>query len=142
MILLQQYLIELSVIMESENAQNSMLVNPLFATLKPVSFTSPQAFDEWNRFKKKINWVLDGMTKPTEKKKVALLMSRIGDEGIDVYEQFELDVDPSFKAVIDAFDAYVQRHNNTVFERFQFFKLEQKNHSQLIDISLNCVSKR
>lgn len=29
----------------------------------------------------------------------------------------------------DTFDTYVQRCTNTVFERFQFFKLEQKSES-------------
>lgn len=82
--------IGISVIMEPGNTQSDLLNNISFANLKPVSFTSTQAFDGWNRFKKKINWTLDGMNKATEKKKVALLMSRIGDEGIDVYEQFEL----------------------------------------------------
>lgn len=31
--------------------------------------------------------------------------------------------------MIDAFDAYVKKHINTVSERFQFFMLEQKNQS-------------
>jgi len=43
--------------------------------------------------------MIDGTTKPTDERKFAFLMSRIGHEGIDVYELFELDDDPSFKDV-------------------------------------------
>lgn len=58
------------------------------------------------------------MNKPTEKKKVLLLISSTGDEVIDVYKQLELSYSLFFNEVINTFDAYVQRRTNTVFEHF------------------------
>ena len=98
-----------------------------FDKLQPVSFTKTTAFDEWQRFRKKFQFILDSLPKKTpNKRKIGLFMTYAGDEALDIYETLDLSEDSSFDDVLQAFDDYVKLQTNTVFERNIFLKLSQK----------------
>ena len=111
-----------------------IIQNPLFEGLKPVSFTSSNALEDWETFKQKIEWIFDGMDTKSlpSKRKIGILMSKAGDEAVQIYQTLSLPVDSTYDDVIEAFDNYVQLKKNTVFERNVFFKLAQKS-DQSID---------
>lgn len=104
-----------------------------FDDLKPLSFTSSSALDDWQRFKKKFTWMVATLPKnATNDRKVGLFMTKAGDEAIDIYDTLGLADKPTLNEVITAYDNYVQLKKNTVFDRSVFYKLRQKP-SQTID---------
>lgn len=116
-------------------------VSTLLEGIKPVTFTNSNALDDWKRFKQRIQWVINGQAKPTAKQKVAILMSRIGDEGGDIFNTFDLPEEPTYEAVIEAFDNYVQLRKNTIFERYQFLTSKQQS-GQSIDAFILQLKKQ
>lgn len=62
-------------------------VAPVFAALKAVTLTGDNALESWKRYKQKVQWITDGLlNKLTNKKKVSILMAKIEDEEIDLYD--------------------------------------------------------
>jgi hypothetical protein len=57
----------------------------------------------------KFMWMTATLPKTTsDERKIGLFMTKAGDEAIDVYDTLNLPDSPTLKAVLDAFDKYVQ----------------------------------
>ena len=102
-----------------------MSTNDLLPDVKPVSFMAENALESWKRYKQKVLWAIDGLSKPSDKKKLSVLMTKIRDEGIHLYNTFQLGDDPTFEEVITVFDAHVAANTNLVYEDFQFLTSTQ-----------------
>lgn len=59
-----------------------------------------------------------------DKVKVAILLNCIGQEGINIFNTFELSADQrkKYDAVIAEFEKYCNPKKNVIYERFKFFK--------------------
>ena len=68
-------------------------------------------------------------------------MTKIGDEGIDLFNTFELDDDPTYEDTIAAFDVHVAANTNLVFEDHQFLTSVQAP-SQSTDVFVLELKKR
>lgn len=98
-----------------------------------MSFHTGNVAEQWRKFKKQLSYYFDiKFTKKqlTDQKKVGLLMTALGTDGIEILESlFDDDADlppPTFKQVIEAFDEFCNPKKNTVFERSVYFQMRQK----------------
>ncbi|XP_054260689.1 uncharacterized protein LOC128985322 [Macrosteles quadrilineatus] len=101
-----------------------------------ATFQAPQALDlsgnvaeNWKRFKQRFMLYLEalGSDKMPERRKIAILLTTIGDAALEVYNTFSFsESTPKLEEVIGEFDKYCQPLKNIIFERFKFHSLGQK----------------
>lgn len=60
-----------------------------------------------------------------EEYKIAMLLTYMGDEGIEVYNTFTLEK-PTLEAVVKKFDEHCVPRRNTTYEAYQFFQIALK----------------
>lgn len=97
-----------------------------------MSFSTGNVAENWRRFKQKMEFYLRAHTGTAtgNKKKIGLLMTALGDAGLDIYNTFgDIDDDSTYDEVIKKFDNYCNPRKNTVYERFVFSKLVQSAES-------------
>jgi len=94
------------------------------------NFKSPKEMDftgnveqNWKNWKQKLSFLLlaTGKSKETDEAKIAILLTLIGDDGLNVYNTFEQKKinngdKPVFSKVMEAFDNYCNGKNNVIFE--------------------------
>lgn len=93
-----------------------------------MSFTEGNVAENWRRFKQKIEFYFNALAanKLFDKKKIGILMTALGDAGIDIFNTFsEVDKSSGYEEVIKAFDKYCESRKNTIYERFLFSQLIQ-----------------
>lgn len=74
-----------------------------------MSFTTGNVAENWRRFKQKMEFYLRAQTGSNtgNKKNIGLLMTALGDAGLDVYNTFaDIDDDSTYDEVIKRFDSY------------------------------------
>lgn len=101
-----------------------------------ISFMSNPA-DKWIKFKQKFEIFLkaSGKSKETDDVKIAILLSALGDEGIEIYNTFQFEekkdddnkkIDLTLNDVIKKFDDHTSPLKNVTFETFKFQQIGQK----------------
>lgn len=94
-----------------------------------MSFTSGNVAESWKRFKQRMEYYFAAIAVNTasNKKKIGILMTALGNEGIDILNTFDnIDSHSSYADVVAAFDKYCNPRKNTIYERFRFSQLVQK----------------
>lgn len=92
---------------------------------------SPSVFDSnlesWTKWKQRLDIFLkaSGKNSDNDDIKIAILLSVIGDEGLDVFNTFKDETKKSFKEVINAYDQHYLPKTNTTMETFKFNNLSQ-----------------
>lgn len=86
--------------------------------------------ENWSKFKQRFMLYLEAtekISKP-DKLKVALLLSSMGDECIEIFNTFKLSTEDSnkFDTVLQNFDSYFEPKKNTVIARYKFFNCVQQ----------------
>lgn len=101
--------------------------------IKPMAFTGNVAM-EWNAYKRRIgiHITATGRDNKDDAIKIAILLDNIGDEGIAIYDTFNLKKKPSYEEVIKAFDDFCIPRKNEVFESYKFNQIKQEE-NQLFD---------
>src|SRR5436190_6577451 len=91
---------------------------------------SDNAANNWKLFKQKfINFLkATGNDKKEDDVKIAMLLTCIGDEALDVYNTFTFSTEDAGKydKVIAAFDTFCEPRRNVIFNRYQFFSRIQE----------------
>ncbi|XP_017892179.1 uncharacterized protein K02A2.6-like [Ceratina calcarata] len=87
--------------------------------------------ENYKKFKQRLEIYLmanDFDGKPDERK-VAILLNIIGEEGLEVFNNFQLgEVErKNYKIVLDKFDEYFLPQKNVIYERYNFYKRCQEN---------------
>lgn len=100
-----------------------------------ISFINNPA-EKWIKFKQKFNLFLKASGKSTEAEdvKIAILLTTLGDEGIEIYNTFQFKekdengatVVLKLEDVIKKFDEYTTPLKNVTFETFKFQQIAQK----------------
>jgi len=95
----------------------------------PLEFSGNIA-ENYKRFKQRVNIYLmaNGLNKKSDEVKVAIFLNLIGEEGIDIYNNFGLSEEEKNKydEVIRKFDEYLLPKKNIIYERFIFYKRTQE----------------
>ncbi|KAG1651802.1 hypothetical protein GQR58_026737 [Nymphon striatum] len=105
--------------------------------------------ENWRKWSQrfKLYLVASGAYDKPEEVQVAILLTSIGENGIEIYNNFKFDNEASknnLKVIIEKFDDYCNPRKNTVFERYTFWQLTQGNKSidqyvtELNSMSRNC----
>ena len=89
------------------------------------------ASDNWKLFKQKwkIYYVITNLERQDNQYQVALLLHRLGDEALKVYNGFHFNVDEENRTVeeiISTFDTFAVGEVNETYERFIFNNRDQK----------------
>lgn len=86
--------------------------------------------ENYKRFKQRINiyMTVNGLHEKSDEVKVAILLNTVGEEGIEIFNNFGLsDVDQmKFDLVLKKFDDHLLPKKNIVYERFLFYKRAQE----------------
>ncbi|KAG8183324.1 hypothetical protein JTE90_023973 [Oedothorax gibbosus] len=94
-----------------------------------LDFTETNLAESWKRWRQCFeNFMLaaEKTTKP-EKTKIAIILSCIGQEGVEVYNSFVFEAGKeTLQEVLSKFGDYCAPMKNVVFERFNFFRCFQK----------------
>ncbi|MES9901692.1 MAG: RNase H-like domain-containing protein, partial [Sedimenticola sp.] len=92
---------------------------------------SPNLSECWRRWEQRFDLYLkaSSKSKEDEKTQVAILLHSLGDEGIEIYNNFIFD-DPAnkdkIKEVLSKFRDYCNPRKNTVIERYKFWETKQR----------------
>lgn len=134
----------------TDKVQKFLLSN----TIKPLNISNGSGkngqninnYDNWTRWKEKFLIYYDAhdFDDLTEKKKVALFLNSIGEDGIDIFNSFGLDrTIVKLDDVIKKFDEKFNPCKNTTVERYKFFTRYQKDDESLDEYctTLNNLSK-
>ncbi|KAG8174307.1 hypothetical protein JTE90_010933 [Oedothorax gibbosus] len=96
--------------------------------------------ENWAKFKQRFTFYLEATEKTSkpDKTKVALLLGIMGEDCIEIYNNFKLSDEDSqkFDTVIDRFDKHFAPSTNTVIARYKFFNCRQQP-SESIDSFIN-----
>jgi Arc/MetJ-type ribon-helix-helix transcriptional regulator len=107
------------------------------------SFHKPSALcfngntsENWRRFKQQfqIYLVASGSEDKDDPIKIAILLNFAGEDAIEVFNTFEFSAgdDKKLDKVIEQFERYCNPRKNVVFERYQFWKITQRD-SETVD---------
>lgn len=97
-------------------------------SLTGMSFVEGNVAESWKRFKQRLHFYFQGVvsTKLTDQRKLGVLMTALGDQGLDVFNTFkDVDENSTFDDVMAAFEKYCNPKRNTVYERFLFSQVVQ-----------------
>ncbi|GBN42352.1 Transposon Ty3-I Gag-Pol polyprotein, partial [Araneus ventricosus] len=91
--------------------------------------------ENWKKFKQKFFIYLEASEKinKPDKLKVALLLTTMGEDCLDIYNSFGLSAEDSekFDIVIKSFDDYFSPKKNTVIARYKFFNCVQRENESV-----------
>ncbi|XP_044757726.1 uncharacterized protein LOC123315889 [Coccinella septempunctata] len=97
--------------------------------LPPVMDFSGNMARNWSLWKQKFQMYMLAADKDeaSEQVKVAILLNLIGDEGVEIYNTFKLQIEKTtLKGVMDNFEKHCQPKKNVVYERYKFLSCNQK----------------
>lgn len=113
-----------------------------------MDYRPPQYFDfsqngNWSLWKQKFCMYLKatGKGNQPEDVKIAIFLTCIGDEGIDIYNSFEDDKKDTLEKLLQSFDTYVLPKTIIPMETFKFNNLMQSD-EQTIDQYLTELKKQ
>ena len=107
----------------------TMSIRPNITPLEIEGTPSSNLSIKWKNWIKQFRLfiVAAGFEEETEKRKVALLLSLIGEQGMSVFNSFEIDEGKvKLQDLISKFDAHFNPKKNTTVERHNFFSRQQK----------------
>ncbi|GBM72478.1 hypothetical protein AVEN_103961-1, partial [Araneus ventricosus] len=91
--------------------------------------------ENWKKFKQRFFIYLEASEKinKPDKLKVALLLTTMGEDCLDIYNSFGLSAEDSekFDIVIKSFDDYFSPKKNTVIARYKFFNCVQRENESV-----------
>lgn len=98
-----------------------------------INFHSGNVAEQWRKFKKQLAFYFDSRYSKkqlTDRKKIGLLMTSLGPEGIEVletlFDEEEEGREPTYSEIIEAFDEFCNPRKNLVFERSVYFRMRQQ----------------
>lgn len=96
----------------------------------PLEFSGNIA-ENYKRFKQRVNIYMtaNGLHQKSDEIKVAIFLNLIGEEGIDVFNNFKLSEEnqKKYEVVVKKFDEYLLPKKNIIYERFLFYKRVQES---------------
>lgn len=109
----------------------------------PIMRFSGNLADNWRKFKLRLRYYLEGKyakTSLTNDRKVGILMTALGEQGIEIAETFPsvvgVDDRPTYDALLESFDKYFNPRKNTIYERFLFSQIAQQPAQRFDDFLL------
>ena len=106
-----------------------------FHKLSALSFDGNTS-EIWRRFKQQFQkyLVASGSQDKDDTNKIAILLNFAGEDAIEVFNTFEFSEgeDKKLDKVIKQFETYCSPRKNVVFERYQLWKITQKE-SETVD---------
>lgn len=119
-------------------------MNAASFSLPKIAFDEPNLAAAWSKFRQAIGFYIDGLSTSnanmSNKRKIGLLMTAMGPGGLDIYNTFEVEEDSTYEDILELFDDYCKPKKNTVYERFVFSTLEQKD--QTVDAYIVNLKKQ
>lgn len=101
--------------------------------------------ENWRRFKRELDnfIVASEKDKKSDKVKIAIFQTYIGDEGLELFDSFQLSADEvgDYGEILKRFEAHCNPRKNVVMERFKFRNTFQKT-SQTINDFLTSLKLR
>ena len=99
----------------------------------PLEFSGNIA-ENYKRLKQRVNiyMMANGLNGKSDEVKVAIFLNIIGEEGIDIFNNFGLSEEDKkkYELVIQKFDEYLLPKKNIIYERFLFYKrIQEPNES-------------
>jgi hypothetical protein len=95
----------------------------------PLEFSGNIA-ENYKKFKQRVNICMtaNGLHQKSEEVKVAIFLNTIGEEGIDIFNNFKLSDEDQKKydLIVKRFDEYLLPKKNVIYERFLFYKRVQE----------------
>ena len=92
--------------------------------------------ENWRRFNKQfqIYLIASGCEEKDDSIKIAILLNFAGGDAIEVFNTFEFSEgdEKKLERVIERFEQYCNPRENVVFERYQFWKIDQEE-SEMVD---------
>lgn len=105
-----------------------------------MRYTSGNLAETWRKFKIRLHYYFeDKYTKKllTKDRKIEILITCLGEKGIDIHV-FNLEQKPtSFDELIKLFDEYFHPRKNIVYERFVFNQIIQKSNERIDEFILS-----
>ena len=85
--------------------------------------------DEWKRWKEALQYYLvaTDLESKSGKRKVAILLTCIGEEGRRIFNTFDEADKNNYAVVVEKFDDFCEPKKHLIFERYLFFTLHQGN---------------
>ncbi|XP_073964731.1 uncharacterized protein [Choristoneura fumiferana] len=82
----------------------------------------------WRRFKQELSIYLiaSALDGGKDSRKIAILLNTIGEEGVQIYNNFKLETEAKYEDVIKAFDDYCEPKKNILYSRFLFYSRNQQ----------------
>ncbi|KAE9544230.1 hypothetical protein AGLY_001409 [Aphis glycines] len=111
----------------ADNLKTEVMGVTAFKPPPEINF-SGNLSEVWKRWKQRYDlYVLATSTNtlPNEQQ-IAILLNIMGDQGIELYNTFNLSATVNVNEVIEQFEKYCNPHKNIVYERFKFFNAKQK----------------
>ena len=91
-------------------SDDTMNNSALLEGIQPVAFLGTNVIEDQSRFKRRIRWIIDGMSAiALVEQNIGILLSRICDEGGNIFKTFELDEDATYEDVITKFNNYLHQ---------------------------------
>lgn len=90
------------------------------------------ASSNWSLFKQRFDnyLIASGNEEKKDKVKIAMLLSCIGDDGLEIYNNFVNHEKETIESVVEQFDAYFSPRKNVVYNRYKFFtRVQEENES-------------
>ena len=83
-------------------------------------------FSSWGKYKKRFGILCTAIGVTDAKQKLSMLLTYIGDESYDIYEQIMPAPEHTLEEVFTAFDNYFKPQVNTSYESYLFHQLKQR----------------
>lgn len=83
----------------------------------------------WQRFKQELEIYLraSGLDEEKDSRKIAILLNTIGEDGVQIYNNFKFKSEVTFDTVIKNFNEYCEPKKNTIYSRFLFYNRKQQS---------------
>lgn len=118
-------------------SEKTPVVQNVFANIKPLTIQNgDNAAEKWKKWKLRFEIFMDAneIAKFPQSKQTAIFLNAIGDDGIDIFNSFNIDrTKTKVEEIIKKFDDKFSPHTNVTVERYNFFTRIQKSHESLDD---------
>lgn len=83
--------------------------------------------NNWTLFKQRFqNYLIaSGNDEKKDKVKIAMLLTSIGDDVLEVYNTFPENKEETLKSIIESFDKYFSPKKNVVYDRISLYCLQE-----------------
>ncbi|XP_047987078.1 nuclear exosome regulator NRDE2-like isoform X2 [Leguminivora glycinivorella] len=116
-------------------------IKPLLLTAQDGAGTACSNGEKWRKWRQKFEIFSEAndFDKLTDKKKIAIFLNAIGDDGLEIFDSFHVDrTKETLNSILLKFDQKFNECRNTTVERYNFFTRFQKEES--LDEYVTCLN--